>query len=273
MTREDMELLAELVRAGAGLMLRPDQAYLIETRLAGVAHAEQLRGTEALLEALRTRPSEALSSAVIEALADHETVFFRDRAVFDHLRAEVLPAMAAVRPGGAVRVWSAACATGQEPYSLAMLAAGLPGLKLDLCASDLSEPCLEKARTGLYTHFEVQRGLPIAQLLRWFEKTDDAWRVRPELRQTVRWRRFNLLDSMAALGRFDVILCRNLLLHLTPEVRGDVLHRLAGALAPDGVLVLGAAESASEAADMFEAAPGGRGLFKLKRSAAAALRC
>ena len=273
MTAEDMELLAALVRAQAGLMLQPDQAYVTETRLAAVAHAEQLPGVSALLGALRTRPSEALAGAVTEVLANHETVFFRDRAVFDVLRQEVLPGLAAARPGGVVRVWSAACSTGQEPFSLAMLAAGLPGLKLDLCASDLSERCLEKARTGFYTHFEVQRGLPITQLLRWFEKSDDAWRVRPELRQTVRWRRFNLMESMASLGRFDVILCRNVLVHMTPKARGGVLERLAGALAPDGVLVLGAEESVGDVPDMFEAAPSGRGLFNLRRSSVSAARC
>ena len=190
--------------------------------------------------------------------------------MFDLLRDAVLPTLAAARPGGVVRVWSAACATGQEPYSLAMLAAEQPGLRLDLCASDGSERCLEKARAGLYTQFEVQRGLPIAQLLRWFEKAGDTWRVRPELKGAVRWRRFNLLADMTPLGRFDLILCRNVLMYLAPDVRRDVLTRLAGALAPDGVLVLGAAEAASEALDMFEAAPGGRGLFTLRRRSVAA---
>lgn len=270
MTGEDMRLLAAILRSRSGLVLPPDQAYLVETGLAAVAHAEQMAGVEALLDALRERPPETLLNAVTEALANSETVFFRDRPVFDLLREAVLPTLAAARPAGAVRVWSAACATGQEPYSLAMLATGVPGLKLDLCASDLSERCLEKARAGLYTQFEVQRGLPIAALLRWFEKTGDAWRIRPELRQQVRWRRFNLLADMSPLGRFDLILCRNALIYLAPEARTDVLRRLAGALAPDGVLVLGAAEGVCDAPDMFEAAPGGRGLFTLRRSAASA---
>ncbi len=269
MTPSDMEVLAQIVGARSGLVLPPDQAYLAETRLAAVAHAEHLPGVDALLQALRAQPGEALLNAVTDALANNETVFLRDRSVFDLLRDAVLPALAGARPGGAVRVWSAACATGQEPYSLAMLAADLPGMKLDLCASDLSERCLQKAKAGLYTQFEVQRGLPIAQLLRWFEKTEDAWRVRPELRQTVRWRRFNLLHDMAPLRRFDLILCRNVLMYLTPEARRLVLHGLAGRLAPDGVLVLGASESVGDAPDMFEAAPGGRGLFTLPCKAGA----
>ena len=272
MTREDMQVLAEIVAARSGLVLPPDQAYLAETRLAAVAHAEQLPGVDALLQALRAAPSEALLSAVTDALANSETVFFRDRLVFDLLRDAILPTLAAARPRGVVRVWSAACSTGQEPYSLAMLAAGLPQLKLDLCASDLSESCLEKARAGRYTQFEVQRGLPIGHLLQWFEKSDEAWRVRPELRQMVRWRRFNLLHDMAPLGRFDLILCRNALMYLAPDARGAVLRRLAGALAPDGVLVLGASEAVCDAPDMLEAAPGGRGLYTLRRDAGTAAR-
>jgi chemotaxis protein methyltransferase CheR len=147
-----------------------------------------------------------------------------------------------------------------------MMSADL-GARLDLCASDLSEASLEKARSGLYTHFEVQRGLPISQLLRSFDKVEDAWRVRPELRQTVRWRRFNLLDDPAQLGRFDLIVCRNVVGEMDASARTSVLRNLAAVLAPDGVLVLGASETAAEAPDMFEAAPGGRGLYIRPRRA------
>ena len=268
MTRDDMSLLAELVRERSGLVLSPDQGYFAESRLAPVARAEELPSLDALLTRLRDRPTEPLLAVVTDALANSETVFFRDRPVWDTIRDAILPTLAA-KTGGAVRVWSAACATGQEPYSLAMLAAGAPGVTLDLCASDLSDRGLEKARAGIYTQFEVQRGLPVAQLLRWFDKVDDAWRVRPELRQAVRWRRFNLLHDMAPLGRFDLILCRNALIYLGPDARRNVLTRLAGALTPDGVLVLGASEGVGEAPDVFEAAPEGRGLFTLRRSVAA----
>lgn len=258
MRADDIEFLAGVVRARSGLMLAPDAGYLIENRLMSIARAEELVSVDALVDLMRTDGREALRSAVTEALANTETHFFRDRPLWETLRDEVLPALAAVRPDRPVRVWSAACSTGQEPYSLAMSAAET-GLRLDICASDLSERALEKARTGLYTHFEVQRGLAAVRLLRHFDKVDDAWRVRADLRQAVRWRRFNLLDDPQALGRFDLILCRNVLSGFAPELRQPALERIAGALAPHGVLALGARETGP--ANMEEAAPGGRGLF------------
>jgi len=262
MTPADVDFLAELVRQRAGVVLPPDGAYLAETQLAPIARTEHHPATDGLIAALRNSPPEPLLALVTEALLNSETQFFRDRVVFQALREFVLPTHAAARPGGVVRVWSAACGTGQEPYSLAMLGAEL-GLNLDLCASDLSERALEKARSGLYTQFEVQRGLPVAQLLRSFDKVEDAWRVRPALRQAIRWRRFNLLDDAAPLGRFDLILCRNLTSQMTAQAQAAVLGNMARVLAPDGLLVLGLDESA--APDMFEAAPGGRGLFKLSQ--------
>lgn len=266
MNREDMDYLAGVVRTRSGLVLGEDPTYLIETRLASLARAEELASVEALVGVMRASGRESLLAAAAEALVNGETHFFRDRPVWEALRDTILPALAESRGGEAVRVWSAACATGQEPYSLAMLAAET-GLRLDVCASDLSERCLEKARAALYTQFEVQRGLAAARLLRHFDKLDEAWRVKADLRQAVRWRRFNLIDPMAPLGRFDLVLCRNVLNGFSAEVREDALARLSEVLAPGGVLVLGLGEPAP--AHMEEAAPSGRGLFRLRRGAAA----
>jgi chemotaxis protein methyltransferase CheR len=260
MTRDDITFLAEVVRTRSGLVLGPDAAYLIENRLMPVARGEDLASVEALVALMRARMPERLLAGATEALANTETHFFRDRPAWDELRDQVLPALAALRGGEPVRIWSAACATGQEPYSLAMLAAET-GLKLDICASDLSDRALEKARAGLYTQFEVQRGLSAARLLRHFDKVEDAWRVRAELRQAVRWRRFNLLDDPRPLGRFDLILCRHVVAGFEPEVRRASLTRLVSLLAPEGVLALGVGESGGP--DMIEAASSGRGLFKL----------
>lgn len=261
-----MAFLAEMVRARSGAVLGPDQAYRVESRLAAVARAEELPSVEALVGLMRAGGRERLLEEATDALANTETHFFRDRQVWEALRGEILPRLAAARAGGPVRVWSAACATGQEPYSLAMLAAEL-GLKLDICASDLSERALDKARTGLYTQFEVQRGLAAARLLRGFEKVEEAWRVRPELRGAVRWRRFNLLQDPAPLGRFDLILCRYALNGFAPELRKPALARIATGLAPDGALVLGMDESGPP--NMTEAAPAGRGLFEFAAGAGA----
>ena len=259
----DLALLAEIVESRAGLRLTTDQAYQVESRLGPLAAAAHPPGLDGLLAALRGGADPALPTAVTEALVDANTVFFRDRETFRHLREAVLPELAA-RRNGPVRVWSAACGTGQEPYSLAMIAQVQPGLTLDLCASDLSERALQKARAGIYTQFEVQRGLPVAELLRSFDKLEDSWRMTAELRAVVRWRRFNLLDDMTTLGRFDLILCRYVLGAMTAQSRRTVLASLADALGPGGVLVLGAEEALRDVPDMFEAAPGGRGLFMIK---------
>ena len=198
--------------------------------------------------------------AVVEAMLVQETSFFRDRAIFRSLQETVLPALAAAR-AGAVRVWSAGCGTGQEPYSLAMMAQDGPTpLDLDLFASDLCSAALEKAQSGLYTHFEVQRGLPIRSLLQHFEPADDAWRISDKLRAQVRWRRLNLVDDFSVGTPFDLILCRNVVDGFDATSRAKTFERLERALAPDGWLVLGA----------FEAAPpgfvavGGAGLCRRK---------
>ena len=258
MRPELMAWLADEARRRTGLKLAVDKAYLVETRLAPLARKHRAVDVESWLEALHARADEAQLDAAAEALLTNETSFFRDKAPFAQLR-ELLPVLAA-RRRGKLRLWSAACATGQEPYSLAMLLDELQ-LAADLCASDISERVLEKARAGLYTQFEVQRGLPIRNLLRWFDKVDEAWRVRPALRQAVRWRRFNLLEPMAPLGRFDVIFCRNVLMYFDPGDKRRVLEQLASVLADDGVLFLGASEAAMDVTEALRPLRGRDGVY------------
>ena len=242
MTPVDFDVVAGLALRHAGLSLKSDRAFFAEARLAPIARREGLNAVEDLVQALRGAPEPALVQAVVEALAPQETFFFRDRAVFEQLRTAVLPALSARREGRPLRIWSAGCATGQEVYSLAMIAADLGAVPVELFASDLSERALQKARSGLYTHFEVQRGLPIRMLLKWFEKSDDLWRVSPRLRQGVRWAQINLAGDLSRFGPFDVILCRNVLNAFDADSADRALDGLEGALAPDGLLVLGAAE-------------------------------
>jgi len=262
---EDLEFVAALARTRAGLMIGGERAYFVESSLASLARREGAVSAEALIADLRAAPEGPLARAVVEALATPETSFFRDRALFERLGAEVLPALAAARPDGRVRVWSAGCSTGQEAYSLAMAADGAtarsPGLRLDILATDLSSRALEKAQSGAYSQFEVQRGLPIRLLLRHFQKSGDNWTADPQLRQAVRWGRLNLMNDFAKLGRFDLILCRNVLSYLEAAPRQGLLHRLAAALAPDGWLVLGAGEAAG-LPEAFEPARGGAGLYR-----------
>lgn len=261
MSPVDMAFLAGVLRQRSGLVLAPDKAYLVESRLGPVARKEGLASVAELLERLRLRREETLAWAITDAMANPETWFFRDKAPFDQFRDELLPALAAARPGGLVRVWSAGCATGQEPYSLAMLADDRRDARLEIMATDLSQRLLEKAQAGLYTQFEVQRGLPVRQMIRHFAKEDENWRIGARLRQAVRFRVANLLDDTAGLGRFDVVFCRNVLGGLEDGARAAVLGRLAGQLADDGVLVLGQDETVLGAGEAFKPVAGRRGLY------------
>lgn len=248
MTPQDRELIAGLCAARAGFNVDASKAYLLETRLTPVARREDYQTLGELMEALRRTRDERLIWAVVEAMAGGESSFFRDGAPFDRFADEILPKLSDRAAGRPIRIWSAACGSGQEIYSLAMLveeAGGLaPGGRIDLFASDLCERALEKAQSGLYTQFEVQRGLPIRLLVRHFEKDGEMWAVSPRLRQMVRWRRINLLADLSKLGAFDVIFCRYLLSGATEPARRRILDSLSQALAPGGYLFLGQDEGA-----------------------------
>lgn len=265
MTPEDMDLLAALGRARAGVRIETEKPYLIESRLAPLARRENYDSIDALIAALRSKREERLIWAVVEALCRSETRFFRDRETFAQLRDQVLPALSQRRRETPIRIWSAACATGQEVYSMAIAAAEAPGLvpgaRFEFFGSDLSERSLEKAQAGIYTQFEVQRGLPIRLLIKYFENQDDTWAISPRIRQMVRWRRINLLADLSAMGRFDVILLRNVLGGMEASLRGKVARALAALLPDDGVLVLDPEDDASEIDELLTPAPGGRGIY------------
>ena len=274
MKREDLDLIVALSRGRAGLRIDPEKIYLIESRLAPLARREGFGSIADMLDALRERKEDRLAWAMVEAMTLNETSFFRDPQVFAYLASEVAPALAHRRgPGGApLRIWSAGCATGQEPYSLAMALderrGDLGGVQIDLYGSDISERCMEKAQSGLFTQFEVQRGLPIRKLVEHFEKSDEMWQLAPRIRQMVRWRRINLLVDLTPLGQFDVILCRNVCGGLEEAARAKILGSLAQRLAPDGLLVLGVTETAGN--DAFLPIAGMGGLYRRNPAASAA---
>jgi chemotaxis protein methyltransferase CheR len=238
----DSAFLSALCLARAGLRLDADKSYLIESRLGPVARREGFATPETLIQVLREGGDERLTWAAVEAMVLPETEFFRDRDVFHHLASEILPALTRGRGDQPVRVWSTACGTGQEIYSLAMLladAAPTLGGRIELYASDLSERSLEKAQAGIYSQFEVQRGLPARMLVRHFEKRGEAFQLSPRIRQMVRWRRVNLMDDLSAYGQFELVVCRNLLVQLAPEALDRVHGQLKSVLAPGGRMVLG----------------------------------
>ncbi len=266
MNAEEVALIVSLCRARAGLKLAPDKTSLMESRLAPVARRESFDSVSDLLAAIRARRDEALIWAAVEAVSSGETAFFRDRAPFQAFRDELIPQLARARAGHTIRVWSAACATGQEIYSLAMLcedmAAEDPSLRIELAASDLSSKALERAQSGLYNQFEVQRGLPIRLLARHFEKSDDQWRISQPIRQRVRGRRINLVAGLTAIGRFDVVFCRYVLGHMTEEAQVKVLSELTSVIPEDGFLVLGQKETVAGVGEAFRPVVGRPGLFR-----------
>jgi len=265
MRPEDVETVRSLVHARSGVVIDPVKTYQIETRLAPVARRAGFAGLPELVHAIRTQRDEKLMWAATEALTSGETSFFRDRAPFTQFREEILPELVAKRGERPVRIWSAACATGQEPYSLAMILdderAKLEGARIELFGSDISERSLEKAQSGLYTQFEVQRGLPIRLLVRHFEKVDEMWGLAPRIRQMVRWRRINLLADLRGLGQFDVIFCRNVISGFDEPTRRRVLDQMARALPADGRLVLGFDETVSGVTDALTPVAGRRGVY------------
>ena len=246
MTPQDRDLLARLCAERAGLKIDPEKTYLIENRLAPVARREGFASVHDLVAAIRDRDDDRLAWTAVEAMSPGETAFFREPEAFQRIVCEVLPDLAMRREGGTLRLWAASCGTGQEVYSLAMaLEEQAPaGVTIELFASDLCERRLEKAQAGIYSQFEVQRGLSARRLVRHFESLDDSFVLSPRVRQTVRWRRVNLMEDLGRLGQFDLVLCRNLMGYLLEDARARVLANLQRTLKPGGWLVMGAGETA-----------------------------
>jgi chemotaxis protein methyltransferase CheR len=265
----DFEFLSDFVKRRSGLALTQGQTAFIKSKLAPVARRFGFRNTDALFAELHHEPEE-LSRAVAEAMTTNETSFFRDRAMFDHFRNTVLPALVKARAATRrLRIWCAASSTGQEPYSLAMILdeAKLDGWRVDLIATDLNSEAVARAKDGLYSEYEVARGLSVPLLLRYFVQENGQWRIAENLRRMVSFRPFNLLDSYGWLGQLDIIFCRNVLIYFDQQDKFETLERMSRCLAPDGFLALGTTETTSAISDAF--APSGRvrGMFEKTRHA------
>ncbi|MEZ5996332.1 MAG: protein-glutamate O-methyltransferase CheR [Hyphomonadaceae bacterium] len=248
-------LIAREVKTRTGAVLTRDMAGAIAIRLQPLARRENFASVPELIGAARVRPDGALWAAIADNLAQSDTRFFRDRAIFEQLRADVLPAAMAARGHERVRVWSAGCSTGQEPYSIAMIVEEMraegANPAIEIIATDHSARLLEKARAGLYTQFEVQRGLPIRKLIAHFEKAGDLWRISDRLRAAVKFEAFNLMKHPGELGKFDIIMLAHVLTNFDQETRIAVLERAASVLAPDGALILGEGETLPEGCQSF----------------------
>lgn len=269
--------LARLLGERIGMAIDPRRRTSIEARLSGLMTDCGFSDPEDFVRRLRSGLDPALMNRTVDAMVTCETLFFRDRAPFEAMRGIVLPRLKERRRDFRnLRFWSAACATGQEPYSIAMvmddMAREFGGWRVDIVASDVSQSALAAARAGVYSQFEVQRGLPTPMLLRYFRKDPGGWRVAEHLRAAIDFRHVNLVSDFSALGHFDVVLCRNVLMYMDVERRRDILRRISAQLAPDGYLMLGATETIVGLTDDFVAAPGFAGLFTHKPQNRGAMR-
>jgi chemotaxis protein methyltransferase CheR len=265
-TPVEYEYLRKLLKERSGLDLFGDKQYLVESRLLPLARKAGLGGISELVTKMKGG-ADALTTEVVEAMTTNETFFFRDKIPFDHLRDTILPAMLQSRAGRrSLRIWSAASSTGQEPYSIAMClkeaGAALAGWRIEIVATDLSQEVLEKSKAGIYSQFEVQRGLPIQLLVKYFNQSGELWQISPEIRGMVQHRQLNLLQDFSHLGKFDVIFCRNVLIYFDQDTKINIFERLNKVLEPDGILMLGAAESVVGITDAFRPLPDKRGLYQ-----------
>ncbi len=268
MKPDDFDLVCRLVKDRSGLILTRDKAYLLESRLMPVARRRGMKGLDELVGAIRGKGDEALLREVTEAMTTNESFFFRDIKPFEVFRQTILPRLISAREGKRTfRIWCAACSSGQEPYSLAMIlkeeAARLSGWRQEILGTDISTEILAKAKAGAYSQFEVQRGLPIQLLLKYFKKKDDVWQIDPALKSMVQYREFNLLHDLKALGQFEVVYCRNVLIYFDQPTKSRVLEQISRLLQPDGVLFLGGAETVLGISDKFKPVPTQRGVYCL----------
>ncbi len=246
--RREFEIIATLLHTRSGLALGENKLYLLESRLAPVLQRHRLPDLAALAARLLGRDAEPVASEIVQAMTTNETFFFRDEKPFTHFRNVMLPALHAARPPGQkLRIWSAAASAGQEAYSLAMILADskplLGNRPFEVLGTDIAREPLARAREGLYSHFEVQRGLPVQMLVRYFKRDGESWRLSRDIREVADFREWNLLQNPASLGRFDVVFCRNVLIYFDARTKAGVLQGIGGQLAPDGALYLGGAET------------------------------
>jgi chemotaxis protein methyltransferase CheR len=271
MNQSDFDFIAGLLKQTSGLVLTPEKAYLLESRLMPVARKFGFENLDNLVESVRKDRSKNLVDEITDAMTTNESLFFRDGTPFEQFRAVIMPRLLQLRSGTkTIRIWSSASSSGQEPYSIAMLLKDmghtLAGWNIELIATDISNEMLARAREGKYTQFEVQRGLPIATLVKYFSQEGDSWRIDQAIRSMVDYRHFNLLDDPRMLGEFDIIFCRNVLIYFDHVTKGEVLDRMSHILADDGVLFLGAAETVLGITDRFVPVAGYRGIYELNRT-------
>ena len=275
MTPEDFALLAGILKERSGLSIDKEKTYLLESRLNPIARKHNLADLDALTKEVRQNKSEPLLREITEAMTTNESFFFRDAKPFETFEHAILPKLLEERAARkSLRIWSAACSTGQEAYSLAMIlremAPKLAGWRVEIIGTDISTEVLEKAKVGIYSQFEVQRGLPVQFLMKYFTQVNELWQIDAAIRAMVTYKEFNLLKDLKPLGSFDIIFCRNVLIYFDQPTKARVLDAMSGILAKDGCLFMGAAETVLGISDVFQPIPGQRGVYGTSAVAATA---
>ncbi|QQV79003.1 protein-glutamate O-methyltransferase CheR [Sphingomonas aliaeris] len=261
-----MHILTAVLEQRTGQQIAANREWRIETALKPVLRERGLDTLDQLAGEILSGTDPLVADQVVDALLNQESSFFRDAAVLDTVAAAV-QAMREQAPNRSIRVWSAGCSMGQEPLSLAMLfdeqVEAKGGRKPEIVATDVSEAALARARLGRFSQFEIQRGLPIRRMIRWFDAAGGDWAAKPELVRQISFRRLNLVADPLPAGKFDVVLCRNVLLYLSSSLRRQVLDRLATVLRPGGLLVLGAGETVIGQTEAFCPSAEYRGLYEM----------
>jgi chemotaxis protein methyltransferase CheR len=268
MTPQDRDLLYGVLKEQSGLVLTGDKDYLLESRLMPIARRHGMASVAELVAKMRQLGSAGIQADVVEAMTTNESFFFRDKTPFLNFTETMMPEILKTRASTKrLRIWCSAASTGQEPYSLAIclkeMSERLAGWQIEILGTDISAEVLEKAKTGLYSQFEVQRGLPIHMLTGYFTQVGDMWQIDSAIRAMVNYREFNLLEGFAALGKFDIVFCRNVLIYFDQPTKSQVLDRIAAQMNPQSYLVLGAAETVIGLSDKYSSVPDKRGLYEV----------
>ncbi len=268
MRSDELDFIIKLLMDRSGLALTAEKEYLIESRLLPIARAQACKDLSELIVLLRTRPTEALLTEVTEAMTTNETYFFRDGKPFEQLKTTILPQLrvnAGIRRN--LRIWSAACSNGQEPYTTAMIIReeNLPEWKYEILATDLADKVIKKSQQGIYSQFEVQRGMPIQFLLKYFKQNEESnWQIKDELRSMIQFRIQNLLKDYNSLGRFDLIFCRNVLIYFNDATKAKVIENMCNIIQPKGFLCLGSTEAIIGNKERLVEVEGCRGFYQLR---------
>jgi len=276
LTKEDFDYLAIVLKDASGIALSEDKQYLVEARLLPVIRKRGIANLHDLAQIIRTQVGDhadshiqtgSLLADVVEAMTTNETSFFRDTKPFDQFRQLILPEVIKQNPSGPLRFWSAASSSGQEAYTLAMCMqeehAKWEGRELDIVGTDICHRVLQKARDGEYSQFEVQRGMPVTMLVKYFDQEKDNWFVKDPIREMVRFEYLNLMEEFNQLGRFDVVFCRNVLIYFDEQTKRDILKRMEESMKPGGFLFLGSSESVYDLSKKFKPVEGATAVFQL----------